>query len=199
MIGIISIFIMTASPATGIVADRILAVVNNDVISLSDVQEYREVFMRTAPPDDSDVLKQLVNQKLLLIEAKKLEIAPPSTQEVAAAYNVLRAGFGRPETFELLKQRLSVTDEELEQQIEEKLLAQKLVQERITFFVFVRPEEIQTYYDDHPDEFKNQPLDKAEPQINKILTAEKGRQKLEDYLGRLRAKADIRINRMPVE
>jgi len=195
----VSVLVFLSSTADGFVADRIMAVVNNQIISLSDVRKYREVFLAGARPDDSVVLNELIDQKLLLDEAKKLEISPPSNEQIESALNKLRARFGRPETFSLLKERLSLTDEELRRQIEQQLLVQKLVQERIAFFVFVSPEEINTYYEEHPDEFKGQSLDAAQPEITKILTDEKGKQKLKDYLDRLRAKANIRINRTPVE
>jgi peptidyl-prolyl cis-trans isomerase SurA len=195
----VSVLILLSSTTIGFVADRILAVVNNQIISLSDVRKYREVFMAGARPDDSAVLNELIDQKLLLEEAKKLEISPPSNEQIQSSFNKLRGRFGRPETFNLLKQRLSLTDEEIRQQLEQQLLVQKLVQERITFFVFVSPAEIDTYYDEHPDEFKGQSREAAQSEITKILTDEKGKQKLKDYLDRLRAKANVRINRTPVE
>jgi peptidyl-prolyl cis-trans isomerase SurA len=195
----VCVLVLMSSTANSFVADRILAVVNNQLISLSDVRKYREVFMAGARPDDSAVLNELIDQKLLLDEAKKLEISQPSNEQIESAFNKLRARFGRPETFNLLEQRLSITDEEIRQQLEQQLLVEKLIQERISFFVFVSPEEIETYYEEHPDEVKGRSLEAVQSEITKILTDEKSKQKLKDYLDRLRAKADIRINRTPVD
>ncbi|MBI3609450.1 MAG: hypothetical protein HY204_01965 [Nitrospirae bacterium] len=191
--------ILFPAPAPAGVADRIMAVVNKDVIALSDVQKYREVFEERRDANDAAVLNELIDQKLLLTEAKKLEILPPSDDDIAQVYQKLRRRFGRPETFELLKARLVLTDAEIEQQIKQRLLIDKLIEQRINFFVFVTPEEIETFYQEHLGEFKNQTPEAARKTIAEIRAAEKAQQKLKDYIDRLRAKADIRINRPPPE
>lgn len=189
------LLLLFSSPAAAITADRIMAVVNHEVIALSDIQIYRELFAQGRELDDSAVLKELIDQKLLLTEAKKLEISQPSNDEVAQAYQNLRLRFGRPETFERVKGRLSLTDDEIEQQLRQRLQTDKLIEQQIQYFVFVTPEEIEAYYQGHPDEFKNQKPEAAREAIREIRIAEKAQSKLRDYLDRLRAKADIRINR----
>lgn len=198
-IGLFLLLILFPAPAPAGVADRIMAVVNKDVIALSDVQKYREVFEERRDANDAAVLNELIDQKLLLTEAKKLEILPPSDDDIAQVYQKLRRRFGRPETFELLKARLVLTDAEIEQQIKQRLLIDKLIEQRINFFVFVTPEEIETFYQEHLGEFKNQTPEAARKTIAEIRAAEKAQQKLKDYIDRLRAKADIRINRPPPE
>ena len=193
-IGLFLLLVLFPSPAPASVADRILAVVNREVIALSDAQKYREVFLEKRDADDADALKELIDQALLLAEARKLEILPPSDDEIARVYKKLRLRFGRPETFDLLKTRLALTDDEIEEQIKRQLLIHKLIEQRIHFFVFVTPEEIEAYYQDHPGEFKNQTPEEARKAIQEIRTAEKAQLKLKDYLDRLRAKANIRIN-----
>jgi foldase protein PrsA len=194
-IGVLYAFLSISPPVLAIVADRILAVVNGQVIAKSDVQIYREVFAAKSTADDSAVLHELVDQELLLEEAKKLEILPPTDEEIAQAYNNLRLRFGRPETFALLKARLSLTDEEIELEIRQQLLIQKLIEQRINYFVFVTPGEVEGYAQEHSAEFKDSTTEAARKEIQEILTAQKAKQKLKDYLDRLRVKADIRINR----
>jgi len=184
-----------ASTAPAIVADRILAVVNREVIALSDVQKHREVFMEKRNSDDETALNDLIDQKLLVAEAKKLEVPPPTDEDIAAAYKKLRLRFGRPETFGLLKTRLSLGDDEIVQQIKQELLIRQLVQQRINYFVFVTPEEIESYYQEHQEEFKKQTSEEARKTIQDIRASEKAQQKLKEYIVRLRARADIRINR----
>jgi parvulin-like peptidyl-prolyl isomerase len=195
LLGLFLFLVLFRSPAPAIVADRILAVVNHEVIALSDVQKHREVFMEMRDADDAAALNDLINQKLLLAEAKKLEILPPSDGEIAGAYKKLRFRFGRPETFQLLKTRLALTDDEIKPQIKQQLLIQKLIEQRIRFFVFVTPEEIEGYYQEHLGEFKNQTPEAARKAIQEIRSSEKAQRKLVEYVDRLRARADIRINR----
>ncbi|MBI3812133.1 MAG: hypothetical protein HY283_08010 [Nitrospirae bacterium] len=193
-IGVFILLVLFPIPATAIMADRILAVVNHEVISLSDVQNYREIFEEKRDADDAAALNALIDQKLLLAEAGKLEISPPSEDEIAGAYKKLRLRFGRPETFGLLKTRLALTDDEIKGWIKQQLLIHKLIEQRIHFFVFVTPEEIEAYYQEHLGEFKNQTPEAARKAIQDIRTAEKAQLKQKNYVDRLRAKADIRIN-----
>lgn len=193
-IGLLLSVVLSPWPVPAVVADRILAVVNHEVISLSDVQNYREIFVEKHDADDVTALNALIDQKLLLAEAKKLETAPPSEDEIADAYKKLRLRFGRPETFGLLKTRLALSDEEIKEQIKHQVLIHKLIEQRIHFFVFVTPEEIEAYYQEHLGEFKNQTPEAARKAIQDIRTAEKAQLKLKNYVDRLRAKADIRIN-----
>jgi hypothetical protein len=195
ILGLLLTLALFQSPALALVADRILAVVNHEVIALSDVRKHREVFMEKLDADDAAALNGLIDQKLLLAEAKKLEIPPPTDGEIAAAYKKIRLRFGRPETFELLKTRLALRDEEIERQIQQQLLIQKLIEQRIRFFVFVTPEEIDGYYQEHRGEFKNQTPEAARKAIQEIRTSEKEQRKLREYIDRLRTRADIRINR----
>ncbi|MBI3595829.1 MAG: hypothetical protein HY203_01590 [Nitrospirae bacterium] len=197
--GIFCFVLAFPSPVPAIMADRIMAVVNNEVIALSDVQKYREVFVEKHGTDDSAVLNDLIDQKLLLAEVKKLEIPPPSAEDVDRAYKKLRLRFGRSETFELLKARLSLTDAEIEQQLKQQLTVNKLIEQRIQFFVFVTPEEIDRYLQDHSEEYKSEKPEDARKAIQDLLIAEKGDIKLKDYLSRLRTRANIRINRPPPE
>ncbi|HET6464584.1 MAG TPA: hypothetical protein VFH55_03120 [Nitrospiria bacterium] len=193
--GIFCFVLACPSPAPAIIADRIMAIVNNEVIALSDVQKYREVFVEKRDADDTTALNDLIDQKLLLAEAKKLEIPPPSAEEVDRAYKKLQLRFGRPETFELLKARLSLTDAEIEQQLSKQLTVDKLIEQRIQFFVFVTPEEIDHYLQDHSEAYKGENLEESRKAIQDLLIGEKGDLKLKDYLNRLRARANIRINK----
>jgi hypothetical protein len=193
--GIFCFVLACPSLAPAIIADRIMAIVNNEVIALSDVQKYRELFVEKRGTDDTTALNDLIDQKLLLAEAKKLEIPPPSAEEVDRAYKKLQLRFGRPETFELLKARLSLTDAEIEQQLSKQLTVDRLIEQRIQFFVFVTPEEIDRYLQDHSEAYKGENPDETRKAIQDILIGDKGDLKLKDYLSRLRGRANIRINK----
>lgn len=197
--GIFILVLALSSAAPAIIADRIMAVVNDEVIALSDVQKYQEVFADKRGLDETAAINALIDQKLLLAEAKKLEIPPPSTEEVERAYEMLRLRFGRPETFELLKARLSLTDAEIKLQLKRQLTIENLIEQRIHFFVFVTPEEIDRYMKEHAEEYRDENPEEARKSVQKILIAQKTNLKLKDYLERIREKATIRITRPPPE
>ena len=181
--------------AASIVADRIMAVVNNEVISLTDLQKYRALFESGKTTDDSTTLKTMIDQKLLFAEAQKLEIPPPSEKETNRAYDHLRLQINGSDSFGKLKHRLSLEDTEIRQQLRQRLHINKFIQQRIRFFVFVTPDETEGYYKTHREELHGQTLEEARDEIDEILATDKTRVNLEAYLKRLRVKAVIRINR----
>ena len=193
--GVVGFILALPSMAFPVVADRIMAVVNNEVIALSDVRTYRELFVRSPDADDITIVGTLIDQKLLLADAKKLEIRPPSSDEVATAFEELRGRFQPPETFETLKDQLLLTDTDIKQQLWQQLHIRKLIEQRIHFFIFVTPDDIESYYQENLEEFSGQDPEAARKAIQKIRVAEKARSKLENYLDRLRERADFRINR----
>ncbi len=194
-LGMLLFAILPAKPAASVVTDRIMAVVNNEVISLSDVRIYREIFEEGRRLDDAAALEKIIDDKLLLVEARKLEIPAPEPKETARAALDLKRQFGRPEVFEAVKQRLLLTDAEIEQQVAQRLQIEKLIEQRILFFVFVTPEEVESVYLATPDSFKDLTPEEARKAIHERRVAEKTESKLRDYIARLRARATIRINR----
>ena len=190
--------LLSPPPARGFVADRIAAVVNKEVIAQSDVETYLDLFTEQRKLDAVSALNEMIDLKLLLAEAKKLEIPPPTDAEVRAALDRLRLSFGRPETFDLLRSRLSLTEEAIMLLLRHRLYADQLIEQRIQYFVFVSPEEIDSYSDSHAEEFKDLPPEEVRKKAQELLIAEKTRSKQSAYLERLRAKANIRINR-PLE
>ena len=181
--------------AKGFVTDRISAIVNKEVIAQSDVATYLELFGAERKLDAASALKELIDLKLLLAEAKKLEIPPPTDEDVKAALSRLRLSFGRPETFDLLRSRLSLTEADISLLLRHRLYAEKLIEQRILFFVFASPGEIEAYSEAHAEELKNLTPEEARKTAQGRLIAEKARSRQDAYLERLRAKADIRINR----
>ncbi|HSG05416.1 MAG TPA: hypothetical protein VLB09_03355, partial [Nitrospiria bacterium] len=70
--------------------------VNKEVIALSDVQEYGALFPGEGGMDQKAVLDRLIDQTVLLAEAKKLEIPPPAEEEIVFAYQDLESRHGGP-------------------------------------------------------------------------------------------------------
>lgn len=196
------IFIFPIHAAQAMLVDRILAVVDHQPVTLSDLHRY-EAFLALndgkknwePPPSPSPtMLQQLIDQRLLLEEAEKFEVSTPKTADLLEAQDRLAKRFTGPEEFQSTLLRWGLDREGLRRELEDHLTVERFVDQRITFFVIIPPAEIQKYYESHREEYKEKRLEEALAQITSRLTDLKAKEKLEAYLKKLREKATIQIN-----
>jgi parvulin-like peptidyl-prolyl isomerase len=171
-------------------ADRILAVVNNKIITLSDARKYQVLFGEGR--DEKAILEELIDQKLLLAEAEKFGVQEPSQEKTDAAYQELIRRLQEKEDGSF--QPMALDEAEIRQLLKAHLMVQELLNQRVNFFVFVTPEEVETYYEGHAEEFSGTSLEQARSKIEDLLTRQKAEAKRKDYLDRLRSRATIRVN-----
>ena len=140
-----------AGGAAGGAVERIAAVVNEDAISQSDVvARARLSLLNAGMPDTPDarqrvlpqVLRQLVDERLQLQEAKRLGISIPS-QEIDQAIGRIAEGvrLSRPQLNKLLAEH-NVPVSTLNEQVRATLAWQKVLQRRIRQEIMIGDEEI---------------------------------------------------------
>ena len=158
----------------GDVIDRIAAVVNDEVILLSEVDE--KLFIldsqgQLAGKDSSevyqvrrDILDRLIEERLVVQRARSQGItvdAQEVTARVDAALEQVRSQFPSEEAFQdaLRKEGISITmlRERYESDVQQELLAQKIVGREIRGKVEVTGDEVRKFYDEHKDELPQKP------------------------------------------
>ena len=189
-----------------IVLDRILAVVNGEVISQSDVESEFVFFSkvenqthldRAGKLSDSVIrigTRELINQKLLLAEAKRFDVEDPTESQIHQELEIIQNRFPSPAAFEMALRQNAMTLEDLQKKVKEHLRVNRFIDQRIRFFVIVLPEEISGYYSENQGKFKDKTYEEAEKEIEKSLSEAKTKDRLEAYLSNLRARANIQIN-----
>src|SRR5882724_1158653 len=125
-----AILIMFLADSTrAMLVDRILAVVNRQPITLSDLNRY-QVFLALndgkknweVPPSPSPaVLQQLIDRKLLLEEAEKFEVGLPNTADLLEAQDRLAKRFTNSEEFQNTLLRWGLDRESLSHEIQDYL------------------------------------------------------------------------------
>ena len=163
---IICIFFMTEYPGAELV-DRIVAVVNNDVISLQELNQiiapYAERIKESSYSAEEEkkmlfeirrkILDQLIDQKLTDQELKKHSITV-SEREI-------------DRTIERIKEMAAITDEELRAELDaqgltmteyrertkEKLLRRKLINLEVRSKIVITQEDIKAYYNSQRDAY----------------------------------------------
>ncbi len=188
------LFALFPGRTAGFIAERIMAIVNNEVIALSDVREYAALFGGAAEADQKTVLDVIIGQKIFLAEAQKMEIPPPSPEEVGEAYTKLITELGGSEEFEALKKKLGLSDSEIHHLLRTRLHIEKLIDQRLRSFVFVTPRDVEAYLEANPGIFSQLPEEEKKNAVDGAIRKIKSQKKLGNYLERLKAKSDIQIN-----
>ena len=141
------------------VTDRIVAVVNNDAITLGELQEsifsYRaENASRRSGPSDEDLrrefLNRLIENRLQLQEADREKVV---VEEVELNEEFLdrikRYGAKTEEEFEKLVRGQGVTVDSIKKRLRDGLKVQKLVRRKVTLRVSVTEAEITKYLEEN--------------------------------------------------
>jgi peptidyl-prolyl cis-trans isomerase SurA len=153
---------MFRSFASAEVVDRVVAEVNGDVITLSEVEEEGEGFLRKialeVPSEDrmaavqqvrQDILRSLIDKKLIEQEATKQGITVTDEEIQESFEQVLAAN--RVSREELLRQlkRNGVTEETYLSNLKSQIYQNKLVSRDVRSKVVITEEAILDYYDTH--------------------------------------------------
>lgn len=180
--------------------DHIVAAVNNDVITWSELRQavdFNRAVAGAAGDEktmESETLEGLINRRLLIQEARRLKFADVSEQEVGEEVERFKKRFASEKAFNDFLAGLGMTVEQLGRMLGERLFVERFVEKKIGLFVRVERDEAQQYFDSHPAEFKGMRFQDAYKSIIALLTEKKTGQELTQYLAELRSKADIRLN-----
>jgi len=179
--------------------DRVVASVNNDVVTLSELRQAVAFNAALGGKGNGRQLERetregLINGRLLLQEAYRLKFAEASEQDIAAEVGRLRQRLGSDDAYQAFLDRTGLTEERLGRMLGDRLLIERFVEKKIGLFARVSRDEAQSYFQDHPNEFKDQRFAQVQKSITAILSEQKVSQQLDQYIAELRDRAVIRLN-----
>jgi peptidyl-prolyl cis-trans isomerase SurA len=198
---VLSLFLVLPPVVGAELVDRIVAAVNNDVITLSDLQHamaFNTALGATGggPLLEVETREGLINRTLLVQEAIRLRFDEVSERDVDAELEKLRQRFGSDDAFLEFLARTALTEEQLRNLLGERLLVERFVTKKITLFTRVSHDEAQKYFTDHPEEFKGRRFPEVEKEITQRIAEQMAGQQLDLYIADLRSRAEIRLNRI---
>ncbi len=164
---LVIIFLFTA------LADRIVAVVGDDIILESEVNEYVS-FMMTDPNIKqnfsnyeelrNNVIKGLVSRRLMLIQAEKESISVSREEMLNRAkerLEMIKQRFPSEADFLKALEEQNLTIEELkknyEDSIKTELIMQQIVQKKLATKIMVSPVMVKKFYEDNKDSIATVP------------------------------------------
>jgi len=152
--------------------DGIAAVVNDEVVLESDVEEQLYLFLMRAQsqPDSAavdtlrrQILEQLIDEKLIVVEAKRQGVTVPDAEvvkQVETAIQEAKGRMGSAEAFAAQLQKENLSEDKLREkyrnEIRRQMIAQRLVQKQIAR-KNVTPAEAEAFFNAHPDKFPKLP------------------------------------------
>ncbi len=156
------IFLFPVSPAVANVIDSCVAVVNDEVITLSEVNEAgKPMFQRIAeevPPEQlAETLKQarkniidtLVEKKLLVHQAKEMNISVSDEEVEQALLQILKRNNTTMKLFKAELDRLGMSEEQYRENLHDQILSSKLINYEVRSKVVIPESQLLDYYDQH--------------------------------------------------
>lgn len=153
--------LLLAGNASAQILDRVVAVVNNDVILLSDLnkagagyfQQVREKNPEMLPKAKEQVLNDLIDKSLVTQEAKKEKIAV-SNLDLENGFQMIikRSGLSEKEFTDKLKQS-GMTVKKYKERLKYQILQEKVITHDVRSKVVITDAMVKAYYDKHKAEY----------------------------------------------
>jgi peptidyl-prolyl cis-trans isomerase SurA len=141
------------------IADRIIAVVNNDAITLAELQESIYAYRtenpagRSGPSDEElrrDFLTRLIDNRLQLQEADREKIVVEDVElNEEFMDRIKKYGVKNEEEFENLIKAQGLTLESIKKRLRDSIKVQKLIRRKVSLRVSVTEAEISEYLDEN--------------------------------------------------
>ena len=164
---ILAVFVIsTTTNSQATVIDKIKAVVNNEVITQSEIDrrlyplynQYKNIYSGKELEkklDDAGVgiLNQLIEDRLILSEGKNQGIEA-TEKEIEHKIDEFKKSFDGEENMlkKLSEQNLTIKD--IENMFKDRVIIEKIIDREVRTQIIILPQEIESYYEENTDKFK---------------------------------------------
>ncbi len=203
---VLFLFLFFPVSVWGEVVDQVAALVEGEVITLSEVQQLVQYkgWQISEKPDERrnlylTVLDQIIDQKLISREAQQTPGIQISQDDVDQQLQAYRRRFSSQDEFQDKLESMEMTESTLRDLIRRELTVWRFVQTRFEPFTIVMPPQIQEYYDEIlvPELAQTSAplpaLALVREQIREILILEKTNQEMDRWVKNMRDKAQVSI------
>jgi len=200
-----AIVVVLAIACLGATIDRIAAVVDRQVITVSEVSQMVQLrfFRHAANTSDDDyrhdVLEALIAQALRYRDVERYGAADIPKDSIEARLREITARFASPAEFAAAMQHAELTEEEVRALVKRQLQVEAYIQERFAPLIFVANEEIESYYKGPWSAQRRlrglavPPLNDVREEIRALLRSDRLQSEVEQWTARLRARANVDV------
>jgi len=151
-----------------IVVEEIVAKVNNEIVTRSEIEKFRrlmegEIAHQQLTPEraqqarkqaETDLLRDRIDQLLLVQKAKELDIKVDQELSKQMAQLQLKSGITDPDKFQQwVRDQSGMAYEDYKQQMKDSLLTNEVVRHEVGGRITISKVEEQKYYEEHKNEF----------------------------------------------
>ncbi len=187
-----------AHSARAELVDRIVAIIDRDVVTLSEAQQASAVAAsRTGRKVDLvDAVERLIESRLVEREVERFTSEPIPRELVDQAVAEVRSGFASEEAFQAMLSSNGLSVQELRSELRRQLEVNRYLERRFRGLVFVSDEQIETYYrDELRKETGGKPLpelSQVSDRIRRILEERGFNARVDEWIKGLKARSVIR-------
>lgn len=158
-------FFLATGSLQAAVVDKIVVVVNSEIITQREVDvllmpiyaQYRSMYkgeelIQKLEEAREKILKQLIEDRLILSEAKKQNITVDQ-KEVDAKIEELKKHLGSDMDLDAMLDEQNLTMNELNERYKEKTMIRKLIDQKVGAKIIITPLEVKNFYNAHKEEF----------------------------------------------
>jgi parvulin-like peptidyl-prolyl isomerase len=191
---------LISSPANAVIIDKIAAIVNDDVITQSEVEEMTQLDLKISGlPRRDSMLQERIDHHLVLQQIKSQPPVLVTNEEIQEAYESYVVRHGNKELLGEFLDKIGIDHDDLVKEIRDQLTARKFIRDRFRPFVNITIEDAEDYYEKVYKPAAEMlaktapPLAEVFGEIQNQLVESKVKDQLVEWLDKLRKGATINI------
>ncbi len=194
-----------SSQLAGAVVDRIAALVDQQVITVSEVSQMSDIrfFPRPAGQNDDDyrhsILESLIAQALRYRDVERFGAEDIPKDSIESRLLEIQKRFASPAEFTATMQRAELTLDEVRTLVKRQLQVEAYIQERFAPMIVISNDEIATYYRGAWSQQRRQrglsipPLTEVNEEIRTLLKSTRQQEEIDKWTAQLRARANVDV------
>jgi len=191
--------------AFSITIDRIAAVVDRQVVAVSEVSQMVELrfFPRPAGQNEDDyrraVLERLIAQALRYRDVERFGAQDISKDNIEARLREIQGRFASPADFDAALRRTELTLDEVRALVKRQMQVEAYIQERFAPLIFVSSDEIESEYKGRWSAQRRErglpipPLAEVTDEIRNLLRSDRLQSEVEKWTTQLRGHANVDV------
>ena len=194
------LFLFSPCSLTAVIIDGIAAIVNDDVITHSELYAMEKLELHLSGlPEEENLLQQRINHHLVLQQMVKQPPIALTEEESQTAVESYSGRHGGPERFQQFLSSIGMNYADFQQEVRDELSVRKFITERFRPFVGITIEDAEKYYNNvyKPEREKLgkevTPFAESFNEIQTLMVESQVQVRIKDWLQEIRRSATINI------
>ena len=200
---LVGLLLMLSKPCLAEVVDRIVAVIDRQVITLSETEVAREIVAVRGGNTSEElalpfVVERLIETRLMERELRRYRGEPVPPEQIDAAVDAIRESFPSHESFQEVLAARGMNEESLRHLIRGQIAISQYLERRFRPLVHVTEEEAQRYYEEELQPTLREtggvlpPYEEVAEGVRQIVAEREFNQRVDDWIEGLKSRSRIR-------